>query len=138
MLNPDINSLPLFIEEANIGKQLQQSMVNAGYFGFTQKRHQLMIMGFPGQSGNLRREFLAELAAYRRIWRWERIFWEGNYLWICIFKIWREQVGNEDRWSWGTKCFYDKGYRSHVKEFQTSHENTGRVGSRSNTKVAVL
>lgn len=28
-----------------------------------------MIMGFPGQSGNLRREFLAELAAYRRIWR---------------------------------------------------------------------
>ena len=32
MLNPDINSLPLFIEEANIGKQLQQSMVNAGYF----------------------------------------------------------------------------------------------------------
>lgn len=60
MLNPDINSLPLFIEEANTGKQLQQSMVNAGYFGFTQKRHQLMIMGFPGQSGNLKREFLAE------------------------------------------------------------------------------
>lgn len=69
MLNPDINSLPSFIEEANIGKQLQQRVVNAGYFGFTQKRHQLMIMGFLGQSGNLRREFLAELAAYRRIWR---------------------------------------------------------------------
>ena len=43
MLNPDINSLPLFIEEANIGKQLQQSMVNAGYFGFTQKRHQFIF-----------------------------------------------------------------------------------------------
>lgn len=54
--------------------------------GFTQKReHQLMIMGFPGQSGNLKREFLAEQHTENLEIREDIL--RGDYLWICIFKI---------------------------------------------------
>lgn len=84
-----------------------------------------MIMGFPGQSGNLKREFPWQNQQHTEGFGDQRGYLRGR-LRFAYLKSEENRQGMRRDEAGEQKCFYDKGYRSHVKEFQTYRENTGR------------